>query len=284
MNQEGSGKGVFIVVILLAALAGGGFWWWRNHQPPPPPPPPVAAAPTPAPPPPTPPPAAPEPAIKNPIEPEPRPSKSLPSLDDSDEYIKGVLGDLLGRKGLAYLVLGDFARHFVATVDNLAREHASTQQWPVNPMPGDFQTEARGASTVIAAKNAERYLPFIRFVEAVDTRKAVGLYVRLYPLFQQAYVELGYPGKYFNDRVVEVIDHLLETPELGGPAKVKRVAVEGAPANGRALYKYEDPALEASSAGQKILMRMGPVNARRLTAKLMEIRPLIARSARAVKQ
>ena len=39
------------------------------------------------------------------------------------------------------------------------------------------------------------------------------VYERLYPLFQQAYEDLGYPGKYFNDRLVEVIDHLLQTPE-----------------------------------------------------------------------
>lgn len=27
-------------------------------------------------------------------------------------------------------------------------------------------------------------------------------YVRLYPLFQKAYVELGYPNGYFNDRLI----------------------------------------------------------------------------------
>jgi hypothetical protein len=36
----------------------------------------------------------------------------------------------------------------------------------------------------------------------VDTRKAVALYVDLYPLFQGAYAELGYPNRYFNDRLI----------------------------------------------------------------------------------
>jgi hypothetical protein len=42
------------------------------------------------------------------------------------------------------------------------------------------------------------------------------------------------------------------------------------------LYEFADPALESRSAGQKALIRMGPANARRIKAKLREIRALIA--------
>ncbi|HKC44456.1 MAG TPA: DUF3014 domain-containing protein, partial [Burkholderiales bacterium] len=68
---------------------------------------------------------------------------------------------------------------------------------------------------------------------------------------------------YFNDRLVEVIDHLLATPTVTGPIKLARPWV---------LYEYADPALESRSAGQKALIRMGPENAARLKAKLREIR------------
>jgi hypothetical protein len=37
-------------------------------------------------------------------------------------------------------------------------------------------------------------------------------------------------------------------------------------------YEYADPALEAMSAGRKMLMRTGPDNQARLQAKLKEIR------------
>ena len=53
-------------------------------------------------------------------------------------------------------------------------------------------------------------------MESVDTGRLAALYVRFYPLFQQAYRDLGYPNGYFNDRLVEVIDHLLVTPEIAG--------------------------------------------------------------------
>jgi hypothetical protein len=74
---------------------------------------------------------------------------------------------------------------------------------------------------------------------------------------------LGYPGTYFNDRVVEVIDHLIATPEIEGPLGLVQPKV---------LYEFADPKLEQLSAGQKILLRIGRANADKVKAKLREIR------------
>ena len=101
----------------------------------------------------------------------------------------------------------------------------------------------------------------------IDAVKALAVvYERLYPLFQHAYEDLGYPGKYFNDRLVEVIDHLLQTPEVAAPIPLLQP---------RVFWEYADPALENRSAGQKLLIRMGPQNARIIKAKLREFRAQI---------
>lgn len=55
----------------------------------------------------------------------------------------------------------------------------------------------------------------------------MALYVQLYPLFQQANVELGYPKSHFNDRVVTVIDHLLAAPVQIAALEVSRIDVKG---------------------------------------------------------
>ena len=74
-----------------------------------------------------------------------------------------------------------------------------------------------------------------------------------------------------------MIDNLLATPTPAGPLAVKRFVADGG-ASGGGLYVYEDSALEAGSAGQKILLRMGHDNAAVLEAKLREIRAqLVAR-------
>ena len=82
---------------------------------------------------------------------------------------------------------------------------------------------------------------------AVDAAAAAAAYRRIYPQLQAAYEDIGYPGRYFNDRVVAVIDHLLATPEPTAPLLLERP---------KAMYIYSDPALEARSPGQKLLLRI----------------------------
>ena len=77
---------------------------------------------------------------------------------------------------------------------------------------------------------------------------------------------MGYPNGYFNDRLVEVIDNLLATPDPKGPIALVRPNV---------MYTYADPGLEGRSAGQKLLIRMGPENAKAVKAKLTELRAVI---------
>jgi hypothetical protein len=131
-----------------------------------------------------------------------------------------------------------------------------------------FKATGRDGAVAIGADNAARYAPYVKAMDAVDTTKLVALYVHLYPLFQQAYVDLGYPSGYFNDRVFEVIDDLLATPDAPRSVALTQPKV---------LYEYADPALNDLSAGQKVLLRMGPENEAKVKAKLSEIKRALAR-------
>lgn len=205
----------------------------------------------------------------------------LPALEASDSFVANALVDLLGRKDVqSFLALDSFVRHVVATVDNLPGKQVASRIWPVAPTPGRIVIESRDDGTYVSAGNGSRYEPFVHFVEAVDTRRLVALYVRLYPLFQQAYQDLGYPKGYFNDRLIAVIDHLLETPEPARLPKVTLPEVKGPiqPPRPWVMYEFEDISLDERSAGQKILLRMGAAHTKRLKAKLAEVRRLVARS------
>jgi len=251
-----------VPVVLLAVAGATAYWYWLRPQagPPTTAPPVAGAAPQ----------VAAEPAIKHPIE-EARPETTEPvaaalpsSVDESDKAVEEALAGLVGRGPLEqFASLSGFVRRVVATVDNLPRKKAPQRIWPLTPTAGRFATTGGKDATYLSAENYRRYEPALRLMESVDTGKLVALYVRLYPLFQQAYKDLGYPDKYFNDRLVEVIDHLLATPEVAEPIRLARPWV---------MYEYADPALEARSAGQKTLIRIGSANAARVKAKLREIR------------
>lgn len=207
---------------------------------------------------------------------------SLPPLTDSGSEVSDALIELLGREQvLSFVDATSFARRVVATVDNLARGHAASRLWPVLPAPGRFEVVERDGAIYMADANRNRYAAFVRFASAIDSEAAVALYVRLYPLLQQAYVDLGYPGQYFNNRLIEVIDQLLATPDLRESPRLTLTEVKGPGETPRpwVRYEYADPALEARPAGQKILLRMGPGNAGQLKAKLRQFRQRIASGA-----
>ena len=151
----------------------------------------------------------------------------------------------------------------VATIDNLPRQTVAQSRMPVKPIGGSLETSQADGRTLLRADNAQRYAQYLKVMESVDTQKLVQTYVRLYPLFQKAYEDLGYPKAYFNDRLVEVIDHLLAAPDVPAPIALSQPKV---------LYEFADPSLEERSAGQKIMMRMGTVNEARAKAKLRDIR------------
>jgi hypothetical protein len=196
------------------------------------------------------------------------------------DEIPNALVDLLGREAvLRFLSTTDFPRKAVATLDNLARDHAPVPAWPVVPAPGRFAVAGDGAALDISADNARRYRPFVAFVESIDPAQAVDLYRRMYPVLQQAWRDLGFTNRTLHARLFEVIDVLLATPEPAQPPKVTLVEVKGTVASTQpwTRYEYEDPALQRLTAGQKMLLRMGPDNRKVLKAKLQQVREQLLR-------
>ena len=254
-------KGVWLIGAVALALVACGAWYWyagRHHAPP--------AAPAPA--------AAPavtsrEPQIANPVPAADSGAAALPALNDSDQVTRDSLAGVFSRAAVEqFLVPQNIVRHVVVTVDNLPRRKVAVDLRPVKPTPGQAVTSTQGEIVTLSEANFARYTPLARVVQATDVQALAVVYVRLYPLFQQAYEDLGYPGKYFNDRLVEVIDHLLQTPEVAAPIPLVQP---------RVMFEYADADLESRSAGQKLLIRMGPANARIIKAKLRALRAEIVK-------
>ncbi|BFI95620.1 MAG: DUF3014 domain-containing protein [Rhodanobacter sp.] len=264
-RKSGSIGWVPAAVLVAAVAAAGGYLAWRAMQPgtgtkP-------AAVPAAS--------SAAQPAaatvIKHPIAqaavPASASSAPLPALDNSDASVGSSLLSFGGAELKGLLLPQGILYHIVATVDALPRhELGSASILPLRTPRGAFMAASTQGLLTVDARNTARYAPYMAVVRRVDSSALVAWYVRSYPLFQQAYRELGYPKGYFNDRLIAAIDDMLSAPAPTQPPALQLV-------NGR--YTYADPALESLSVGQKLMMRLGPSNEAELKAKLRVIRNLL---------
>jgi hypothetical protein len=246
------------IAIAVVIAAGGGWWYWHSREAPPSPTPPAAT-----------PPAAAQPAetIAHPVPAAASGSAPLPELNDSDAAVTAALGEAAGgSEASQYLIPTDVVRHVVVSVDNLLRQKVAVDKRPITGVGGTFIANGDELNATLDARNFKRYQPLVSTLEKVDMQRVAAVYLKFYPLFQKAYQDLGYPTGYFNDRLVQVIDGLLATPQINERIELKRPNV---------MYVFADPALEALPAGQKLLIRMGPENEAAVKAKLSELRAAI---------
>ena len=266
--RRGPGRFIAAALLLLAALGTGAWIAWRQQAGAPPPKPvpslPEAVEP----------PASggerhPIAAVQTEV---PVPAgEPLPSLADSDAALLGTLQELLGSEDAgALFVPSHLVPRIVATVDALPERRLARRVLPVHPAAGRFLVATQDGRTLLAPENSQRYDRHVALLESLDTEAAVAAYVHYYPLFQQAYRELGYPDRHFNDRLVEVIDHLLAAPDA--PASPELRAEKSG-------WAYADPSLETASAGHRLLFRLGPAHAARVKARLRELRAALTAAA-----
>ena len=254
-------KKAWMIVAVLLAVACAAYFWLRQ---PPPPETPLQVAALPA----TPVASIVQPSPLHPLD-VPPPAQPLPSLDASDALLAQLLAGLLGDKPWHTLIVPEaIIRRIVATVDNLPRQDAPAKMWPVRPAGGWLATAEEGTALRIAPENAGRYAAYASFLRTADMAELASLYRNFYPLFQQAYDELGYPQGYFNDCLIVAIDDLLATPEPAAPPQLVEEKVR---------YRFADADLDRRSAGQKILLRIGVAQARLAKQRLAELRHALTR-------
>ena len=186
---------------------------------------------------------------------------TLPQLEQSDESIASALAEITDRTLIEQLFNShDFIRSVVVTVDNLTKSNVPPQFLPVKPPTGEFLTDKKELE--ISDQNYLRYEPYVSFAEKINLNRLGRIYVRYYPLFQRVYLESAGSG-YFNDRLVQVVDSLLKTPDILETIRVKKAIVS---------FKYSDQKIESLNAGQKIMIRMGTKNSTRMKEVLRKLR------------
>lgn len=187
----------------------------------------------------------------------------LPTLDASDAEIKQQIFNLDWQPGLASLIVTEqMVRNFVVQVDNIAHGQLVKGHPVLQPLDQRFISSKKPPYQLDSA-NFARYKPYLDLLESVSAAEMLATLQRFEPLAEEAFAELGYPDASFKQRVISAIDVLLQTPEVDYPIALERPSV---------MYTFADPRLEALPAPQKMLLRMGPDNQKRLKAILRQYR------------
>ncbi|MDT8385151.1 MAG: DUF3014 domain-containing protein [Gammaproteobacteria bacterium] len=200
---------------------------------------------------------------------ETEPEEPLPPLMESDDRIREIISGMFDNDLVKQMVQQTGLIHrFVLTIDSLPSDKVPIKYRLFPTTSGKFLVQTDASDKILVdPENFARYDAYMQLLDKLDTEQFAKWYTRYYPLIQEEYDALGYKSRYFNDRFISVIDHLLETPDLTGPIELVQPNV---------FYNFADPALQELSAGQKILLRIGPANRKRVQAKLIEIRKALA--------
>ena len=255
-----------LIVVLLLVIAGGIVLltsiWPPEEGPAPtvtapplaPPPTPVAAeieGPTPRPPPPPPAPV----------------DEPLPRLEDSDDVVRDALGHIpLGTTGQQYLAPGNIIERSASVIYLMAQGDVPYKLLPVSRPKAAFPFSDDGTRVVTDPAGFERYDPLTQWLGSLDFESLLSSLEWFLPLFREAWSYYGEDPAAFDMAVVMTLDLVIATPEidLSEARLIRREAV----------WIFEDPAIEGLAPIQKLVLRMGPENAKILKAKAAEVRGL----------
>jgi Protein of unknown function (DUF3014) len=187
----------------------------------------------------------------------------LPSLDASDALVRELGRRLTSHPELAaWLATDRLVRTFVASVDGIAGGLSPAKRFRGQAPSEAFRAAGSRQSLYIDPRSYSRYDRFADIVGSIDAQGAAAVYRRLKPLMQQAYGELGYVDRDFDEAMRNAMGALLAVPVEEGRVEliVRSVA-----------YEYVDPELESLTPAQKQLFRMGPRNVKIIQNKLGEL-------------
>ncbi|SQH74226.1 conserved protein of unknown function [Shewanella benthica] len=211
-----------------------------------------------------------EPVIEDIIEPkiieaEPQVQvEPLPTLSNSDGYVHKKTVEIAdGMKIEPLLVEKDLLRHFVVFVDNLAQGELARKVSPLKAPDKIFTVSDITNKTYLNPDSYHRYDLYANFVANLDEQQLAATYKALTPLLEEAFEELGYGDMSFKQRLLQAIDIMLAAPVIEQPIELDGVSVN---------YQFVDPQLEALANAQKLLLRMGPENTKKVKAALRKLK------------
>ncbi|GIU03601.1 DUF3014 domain-containing protein [Shewanella glacialipiscicola] len=192
----------------------------------------------------------------------------VPALAESDTFVQQKVLALINNNVVASsLVQQDLARQFVVFVDNLAQGELTRKVSPIKGPEKQFTVSEITNKVYLNPEGFHRYDAYVDSIVKMDEQSLMATYKQMTPMLEEAFSELGYSNAKFNDRMLQAIKLLLAAPIIEDPIELSSISVN---------YQFVDPNLEALPSAQKLLIRMGPENTRKLKVALRKLENQLA--------
>jgi hypothetical protein len=235
-------------VVGVAGVIAGGLltYLWMSRTPSTPAAPPSATAPE---------------AAASPSNRPVRQPMNLPSLAESDGFIRELVSTLSKNPNLARLLATPSLVRGVTVGVMQVGDGRTPVDWLRVLRPRTRLQLTDLASGVPTPASYARWNDVAEAISSVSPAEAAQLYVNVKPLIDEAYIELGQPEGDFDRAIVRAIQMLKDTPEPAtAPVLLRRPG----------YVEYEDGAMQSLRPVQKQLLLLGPDTRRRLMAWLDE--------------
>ncbi|MBO1897272.1 DUF3014 domain-containing protein [Shewanella sp. BF02_Schw] len=195
-------------------------------------------------------------------------AEPLPALAESDDFVEAkTLAIANGMKIAPMILKKDIARQFVVFVDNLAQGDIVRKASPLKGPDTQFTVSEITNKTYLNPDGYHRYDLYANFIAGLSEKDLVTTYTELKPLFAEAFTELGYSDIDFDKRMQQAFSMIASAPIIEDPIELSSISVN---------YKYVDPNLEALPNAQKLLIRMGPDNTRKIKEAVKKLQQSFA--------
>lgn len=235
-------RGAFLLLAVLAA-AGAGVGLYVSRRP------------------------APGPGLSSPVPAAaPAAPAGVPSLEESDPWVReksfGLSNDLSIR---SWLSSDSLASRLVAGLARIARGEIPRESLAAFAPRGAFALKKRGGKVYAdLAAGGTRYKAALDAASSIDPAAAAKLFDELEPLLDAAQAALGERGGTARETFFAAARELLAAPAVPAEPELK-------PGKKGVVYVFADPKLEALSAAQKQLIRLGPAGQKAVQDKLRAI-------------
>jgi hypothetical protein len=189
------------------------------------------------------------------------------TLKTSDKDFKTAVGSV-SESLVGWFKTKGMVKKFIVLVNDFSQKQIPFKHRAFIKPPGKIKVLKDAKGLYLAKESYKRFDFLVDAITAINLQKSVDLYTVFKPLFEKVYQQFSYPTQYkLDDIFLKAAANVIEAPVIKDRIYLLKHTVS---------YKFVKKEYEALSDVEKLMIRMGPENTKKIQAKLRKLVESIA--------